>query len=272
MPLEPADPSRSGPPPPALALTLAQAAAGYAAAAAAEVRADARAATTCSARALGACLDSGGVASTSAKYAVAVASLRIADGPNGSVAEMTCPRTATSLNISTARATPTAAPVPLGSTPSSARSGAWSVTAVATRSASSLARSGSLRGAASSCLTARRRAAGEGRMRSSGGMADCLSRLTTAAASSSSALKPRPPSCWSAAARRAAAAATKRRLERAATDAWQPSACRSRAIGSSRPLASTSSPRLVRSSHATGLSCPASCVSRKMSVASRSAG
>eukprot|EP00965_Chrysotila_dentata_P209904 6185567-Pleurochrysis_carterae.AAC.1 len=124
MPLEPAAPSRSvapsappaPPPPPPAAPT-------WAAAAAADVRAAARAATTCSALALGGCLDSGGVARTSARYAVAVASLRRAEGPNGSDADTTCPRTATSRSISTARATPTAAVVPLGSTPSRDRRG-----------------------------------------------------------------------------------------------------------------------------------------------------
>eukprot|EP00965_Chrysotila_dentata_P196400 6177547-Pleurochrysis_carterae.AAC.2 len=112
---------------------------GGTAAAAAAVRAEASAAITCSARAPGACMDIGGVVGNSERYAVALASLRSAEGPNGSAAEISCPRTATSLSISTARATPTAAAVPLGSTPSSARSGACSVTAVATRSASSLA-------------------------------------------------------------------------------------------------------------------------------------
>eukprot|EP00965_Chrysotila_dentata_P235398 6200721-Pleurochrysis_carterae.AAC.3 len=173
----------------------------------------------CSALALKGCLDRGGVARTSARYAVAVASRRRADGPNGSVADATWQRTATSCSISTALATPTAAPVPMGSTPSSGRRGTCSVTAVAMRSARSLHRSGSFRGDVSYCFTAHRRAACEESTRSSGGIADCLSRLTMAAASLWSAPKPSPPSCWSAAAESAATAYTNRRPERAATEA-----------------------------------------------------
>eukprot|EP00965_Chrysotila_dentata_P102259 3376344-Pleurochrysis_carterae.AAC.1 len=89
MPFEPAAPSRSTAAPLVPELPPALAVMGKATAAAADVRAAASAAATCSARALGACLDRGGVASTSERYAVAVANLRNADGPNGSAAGTT---------------------------------------------------------------------------------------------------------------------------------------------------------------------------------------